>query len=227
MDYLGSTSDSLITPPREFFTAGAVEVAQQLLGTYLLAHSDRSGEEVVGGRIVETEAYTRNDPASHSYPGPTQRNKSMFGTAGLLYVYRIYGVHFCLNVVAGATGVGEAVLLRAIEPIWGVKRMARQRGMKFDEDSNTLGQRGRSLKGIADGPGKLAQALGVTFDYDGTDLIDGKVLILLPRRPMKRARIVATRRIGIRKGAEKLWRFVDSESELLSRPLLRSSWGGV
>jgi len=208
--------EELRTPKREFFTRDAVTLAQELLGSYLVSFV---GGSAVGGRIVETEAYTADDPASHSYPGPTARNGSMYLTGGTLYVYLIYGVHYCLNVVTGPAGRGEAVLLRAIEPVWGVTEMARRRRK---EEQAKKGAEGvshipRRLKGMADGPGKIAQALGVTAAEDGTSLIEGPVRILLPPEPLSRERIIATHRIGITKAARMHRRFVDAESNLLSK----------
>jgi DNA-3-methyladenine glycosylase len=202
----------LETPGRAFFAREAVTVAQELLGTYLISSL---GGVTVGGRIVETEAYTADDPASHSYPGPTARNGSMYREGGTLYVYLIYGVHYCLNVVTGPAGTGEAVLLRAFEPVWGVKAMARRRrGEGAPED---LSNEPRTLRGIADGPGKIAQALGVSAGEDGSSLLEGPVQIMLPSEPLAPERILATHRIGITKAARMHRRFVDAGSSLLSK----------
>lgn len=208
--------EELQSPDPVFFTRDAVTVAQELLGTYLISHLDGIS---LGGRIVETEAYTADDPASHSYPGPTARNGSMYQVGGTLYVYLIYGVHYCLNVVTGPAGVGEAVLLRAIEPIWGVREMARRRQGKVSGPGASAGGEGTTLRGIADGPGKIAQALGVTTAEDGSSLLQGPVRIMLPPIPMAPDRIVATHRIGITKAARMHRRFVDAESSLLSKKL--------
>lgn len=201
----------LRTPGAEFFARRAVEVAQALLGSYLVSEI---GGSTTGGRIVETEAYTSDDPASHSFPGRTERNSSMFHAGGTLYVYLIYGVHYCLNVVTGPSGVGEAVLLRSFEPVWGVSNMARRRGRKVtDTSDHAVGP----VRGIADGPGKIAQALGVTAREDDSSLLDGPVRILLPEEPMAQDQIIATHRIGITKAACMHRRFVDGKSKLLSK----------
>ncbi|MFP4301915.1 MAG: DNA-3-methyladenine glycosylase [Spirochaetaceae bacterium] len=201
-------------PEAAFFSRGAVEIAQRLLGTYLISEI---GGVTTGGRIVETEAYTADDPASHSFPGPRERNSSMFQAGGTLYVYLIYGVHYCLNVVTGAAGAGEAVLLRAIEPVWGANEMARRRGKAASSDSETR----MPSRGIGDGPGKIAEALGVTAEQDGSSLLHGPVRILLPPEPMPSERIIATHRIGITRAARMHRRFVDGESELLSKKVYR------
>ncbi len=165
-------------------------VAQSLLGWTLVSD--------VGGRstavtITETEAYAgADDPASHAYRGRTRRNQAMFGPAGSLYVYRSYGIHWCMNVVVGEEGLPHAVLLRAGEPSQGRNTM--------------VGRRGRESN-LTDGPGKLCQALGVTGDLDGHDL--RKVPVRLRAGPGLDGRSVErTPRIGISKATDRLWRFV-------------------
>jgi DNA-3-methyladenine glycosylase len=163
-------------------------VAPDLLGTVLVVER---GGVLVAGRIIETEAYTADDPASHSFRARTPRNEVMFGPAGHLYVYRSYGIHWCANVVTGAEGDGQAVLLRAVDPVEGADEMLRRRGRRP----------------LADGPGKLCQAFGLDGDDDGTDLCgqgpirildDGVAPSLLP---------VAGPRIGITKAINTPWRF--------------------
>ena len=150
-----------------------------------------------GGRITElllteVEAYGgSDDAASHAYRGLTERNRSMFGPPGTLYVYRSYGVHWCANVAAGPHGIGRAVLLRAGVPLEGETIMQQRRG-RTDH--------------VADGPGKLAQALGIEGTHDGTSVFDGPVQ-LLPR-PGDAPSIVATPRVGITRAQERQWRFV-------------------
>ena len=150
-----------------------------------------------GGRVTEVlltevEAYGgSDDAASHAYKGPTERNRSMFGPPGTLYVYRSYGVHWCANVATGPKGTGRAVLLRGGEPLEGKAAMQQRRG-RADQ--------------LTDGPGKLAQALGIDGSHDGTDLLAGPVR-LLPR-VIEVPSIVATPRVGITKAKERPWRFV-------------------
>ena len=152
----------------------------------------------VGGVIVETEAYRSDDPASHSHRGPTARNAPMFGPPGTFYVYRSYGIHWCINVVCRPPGIAEAVLIRALEPRFGVEQMIARRGLD-------------DLRRLCRGPGSLGQALAA-----GAHL-NGRPADLLP--PDGRRRVVATARIGITRAADRPWRFVDPESVYLSRRL--------
>jgi DNA-3-methyladenine glycosylase len=180
----------------QFFARSVHEVAPDLIGALLLV--DR-----VGGRIVEVEAYDQEDPASHAFRGPTTRNASMFGPPGHAYVYRSYGVHWCLNLVCREEGVPEAVLVRALEPTDGVKTMQRRRGVA-------------NLHALCSGPGKLCQALGVTVEHDGLAL-DRPPFRLEPRdRP---PRIATGPRIGITQATELSWRYGLEGSTFLSRPL--------
>lgn len=165
----------------------APKVAPRILGAMLVSHV---GGERTSVRIVEVEAYRHDDAASHSYSGPTRRNATMFGPPGHLYVYRSHGIHWCANVVTGRSGVGQGVLLRAGDPIEGLEVMEARRGRPAH---------------LSDGPGKLAQALGITGDHDGTDLTAGLVRLTLAPRPLAFA---ATPRIGISKAVDVPWRFV-------------------
>ena len=170
------------------------EAARALVGATLLVDG-------VGGTIVEVEAYAPDDPASHSFRGPTARNRAMFGPPGRAYVYRSYGLHWCLNVVCGPEGTGAAVLLRALEPTHGLDAMRARRGV---EDERLL----------CAGPGRLTQALGVTGEHDGLPL-DRPPFRLLPRArefPVARAP-----RVGITRAAELRWRYVVAGSPYVSR----------
>lgn len=159
----------------------------------------------VGGRIVETEAYDREDPASHSYSGPTERNGVMFGPPGRVYVYRSYGLHWCLNFVCREEGHGAGVLIRAIEPLQGLDQMRERRGLADEGDERLL----------CAGPGRLAQALGITRDFNGLRL-DRAPFELLPREhPVS---VLAGPRIGISKAVDLPWRFGLAGSRFLSKP---------
>jgi DNA-3-methyladenine glycosylase len=163
-----------------------VRAARDMIGWTLLVDG-------VGGAVVETEAYRQDDPASHSYPGLTPRNEVMFGPAGRFYVYRSYGIHWCVNVVCCPPGEGAAVLIRALEPTHGVETMRARRGR---DD-------------LASGPGKVGQALGAG------PWLNGVPAELLP--PNRRRRLVAAPRIGITRAVDRPWRFLDVESPYVSR----------
>ena len=166
-------------------------LAKALIGSSLLVRG-------VGGRVIETEAYGRDDPASHSYRGPTKRNAAMFGPAGHAYVYRSYGIHLCLNVVGRP---GEAVLIRALRPQWGLEAM-----------------RARRPSGpLCAGPGRLAQALDLRLSDDGLPF-DGTALTLLPPSGPP-PEIRCGPRIGISQAKERPWRFALAGAKDLSRPL--------
>jgi DNA-3-methyladenine glycosylase len=189
-----------VTPAVEQVLARSVhESARALVGCTLLLDG-------VGGVIVETEAYAPDDPASHSFPGRTNRNETMFGPAGHLYVYRSYGIHWCANVVSEPEGVGAAVLLRALEPTHGLEVMRRRRGL---DDARLL----------CAGPGRLTQALAITLEHDGLALSQPPFALLPPTRPVD---VATGTRIGISKGGEMPWRYVLSGSPFVSRPLRRA-----
>lgn len=188
------------TPPRlrrSFFARSVHEVAPDLIGATLLVDG-------VGGVIVEVEAYHHSDPAAHSYIGRTERNAVMFGPPGHAYVYRSYGIHWCLNFVCEHEGSASAVLIRALEPTQGLATMRRRRGVE-------------EARALCSGPGKLAQALAVSIKHNG---------LPLDRAPFElRARtsepdIVTGPRIGITKAVEHPWRYGLKGSRFLSRPFV-------
>jgi len=182
--------------PRSFFARSVHEVAPELIGATLLVDG-------VGGVIVEVEAYDQEDPASHGFRGPTPRNATMFGPPGHAYVYRSYGIHWCVNLVCDVEGRAEAALIRALEPTHGVDAMRERRGVD-------------DLRALCSGPGKLCQALAITREHDG---------LALDRMPFElRARtsepeIATGPRIGITRAAELPWRYALAGSRYLSRPL--------
>lgn len=180
---------------RAFFTGPAEQVAARLLGMELRVDG-------VGGRIVETEAYDAADPASHSFAGPTPRNAAMFGPVGHGYVYRIYGLHWCFNVVCDAQNPGSAVLIRALEPLAGLDQMRRRRGLQDD-------------RRLCAGPGGLCQALGIDASFNGRDLLASPFVLVPHARPI--GPIWAGPRIGIRRAAATAWRFCEAGSPYLSR----------
>lgn len=176
--------------------ADAAIVARQLIGVTLLIDG-------VGGRIVETEAYDRDDPASHSFAGPTQRNLAMFGPPAHAYVYLSHGIHWCLNFVCREAGHGAGVLIRALAPEHGVARMMERRGTE-------------DLRKLCSGPGKLAQALGVTRALNGAALAGPPFILSAPGEDVD---VAAGPRIGISKARDMPWRFGLAGSPYLSRPL--------
>ncbi len=193
-------------PPRlgrSFFNRSVHEVAPSLIGASLLFRG-------VGGTIVEVEAYHHTDPAAHSFNGRTERNAAMFGPPGHAYVYRSYGLHWCVNFVCEPEGSASAVLIRAIEPTDGLAAMRRRRGVAGERQ-------------LCAGPGRLCEALGITGAQDGMPL---------DRAPFElRARthepeIAAALRIGITKAADRPWRYVLKGSRFLSKPAGAGGRGG-
>ena len=188
--------------PRSFFLRPTPVVARDLLGR-VLVHDSPEGS--TAGIVVETEAYLHDDPASHSFRGETRRNASMFGPPGRAYVYRIYGLHDCLNVVTAPAGIGEAVLVRALEPIEGLDLMRLRRGDVRDRE-------------LCNGPGKLVQALGLGLAHDGADFLRGPIRFL-ERNPgsPRSARVSRGARVGITHGADLPLRFYLAENRFVSR----------
>jgi len=177
----------------EFFARSVHEVAPELIGVTLLVDG-------VGGRIVEVEAYDREDPASHAFRGPTARNASMFGPPGHAYVYRSYGVHWCLNVVCAEA---SAALVRALEPTRGLETMRLRRGL---DDPRLL----------CAGPGRLTQALGITGAHDGLSLVEPPFEL---RAAEPAPQVLRGPRIGITQAVDREWRYGEAGSRFLSRPL--------
>ena len=179
----------------DFFARSVHEVAPDLIGVTLLVDG-------VGGPIVEVEAYDQEDPASHGFRGRTERNASMFGPPGHAYVYRSYGVHWCLNFVCDVEGRAEAALIRALVPAQGIDAMRARRGIDAE-------------RALCSGPGKLCQALAVTREHDGLPL-DKAPFALLERE--RTPEIVTGPRIGLTRAVEQSWRFGLAGSPFLSRP---------
>jgi DNA-3-methyladenine glycosylase len=180
---------------KPFFARSVHEVAPDLIGATLLVNG-------VGGVIVEVEAYDHEDPASHGYRGRTKRNASMFGPPGHAYVYRSYGIHWCLNLVCGREGVPEAALIRALEPTAGLEVQRERRGIADD-------------RALCSGPGKLCEALGVSGEHDGLALdvppfrLEERHLVL---------EVVTGPRVGITQATELPWRYGLAGSRFVSRP---------
>ncbi len=180
---------------RKFFSRSVHEVAPDLIGATLLVNG-------VGGVIVEVEAYHHTEPAAHSFNGPTPRNMVMFGPPGFLYVYRSYGIHWCMNFVCEKEGSASAVLIRALEPTHGIAAMRRRRG---PQDERML----------CSGPGKLCEAMAVTDKHNGLAL-DAAPIAVYARA--HKPDVVSGVRIGITKAAELPWRYGLKGSKFLSKP---------
>jgi DNA-3-methyladenine glycosylase len=180
---------------RDFFARSVHEVAPALIGCTLLVDG-------VGGRIVEVEAYDPDDPASHSFRGPTARNRAMFGPPGHAYVYRSYGIHWCLNLVCDGEGHGSAVLVRALEPTHGLDVMAARR------------ETGEPRR-LCSGPGRVCQALAVGPEHDGLPLDRPPFELFAAEQEV----VVATApRVGITRAADRPWRYLLAGSPFVSRP---------
>lgn len=188
-------------PPRprrlhqDFFARSVHRVAPDLIGATLLVDG-------VGGIIVEVEAYHHTDPAAHSYAGRTERNAVMFGPPGYLYVYRSYGIHWCMNFVCERDGSASAVLIRALQPLSGIRAMQKRRRVTIERQ-------------LCSGPGKVCQALGVTRAHNALPL-DAKPFEIFARA--ESVRVVRGPRIGITKAIEKPWRYGLKDSKFWSKP---------
>lgn len=183
---------------RWFFARSVHEVAPDLVGATLLVDG-------VGGTVVEVEAYDHEDPAAHGFRGLTARNASMFGPPGHAYVYRSYGIHWCLNLVCEEEGSASAVLIRALQPVYGVEAMRARRGVADD-------------RLLCAGPGRLCQALGVTREHDALPLDEPPFEL---RPPAGEPEVVVGPRVGITRAADRLWRYGLAGSRYLSRPFPR------
>lgn len=189
--------------PRAFFARDTALVAREMIGL-VLAHETREG--LAAGVIVEVEAYlAREDPASHAFRGQTARNGSMFGPPGRAYVYLIYGVHDCFNVVTRGKGVGEAVLVRALEPLVGIELMRARRGVD-------------SVRELCRGPGKLTQALSIGRTLDGADLVRGKLGLWRPKPASSAIEIATSKRVGITRAVDLPLRFSAAGHAFVSKP---------
>jgi DNA-3-methyladenine glycosylase len=200
--YRGESPDNASTSrlPRAFFERSVHEVARELIGCRLFY-------EGVGGVIVETESYERDDPACHAYAGLTARTEVLFGPPGRAYVYLSYGIHSLFNVVAEPEGEAAAVLIRAIEPTVGIEAMRARRGDRADRE-------------LCSGPGKLTEALGIGLSQNGADLTRDPFLLL----PLERGweeEILTGPRVGITKAVDRPWRFCAAGNPNVSRPSLR------
>jgi DNA-3-methyladenine glycosylase len=183
---------------RKFFDRSVHDVAPELIGATLLVDG-------VGGEIVEVEAYHHTEPAAHSYNGETPRNRIMFGPAGYAYVYRSYGIHWCVNFVCEGKGSASAVLIRALRPTFGLAEIRQRRGLK-DE------------RMLCSGPGKLCQALGISIAHNGLAL-DKPPIAIHARTAVPN--VVAGIRIGITKAVELPWRYGVRGSKYLSKPFAK------
>ena len=182
----------------EFFDRSVHDVARDLIGCALLFDG-------VGGVIVECESYERDDPACHAYVGLTGRTEPLFGPPGRAYVYLSYGIHSCLNFVCQPEGAAAAVLIRALEPVWGIEEMSRRRGRDRARD-------------LCSGPGKLTEALGIGLAMNRAALAEPPFELRGREHGRPQVEVVTGPRIGITRAAELPWRFCASGSEYLSRP---------
>lgn len=182
---------------RDILSQSAPDAAPLLIG---LTIESRVGG-VVRGMITEVEAYSQDDPASHTYRGETKRNAAMFGPPGHAYIYFTYGMHYCLNITCGPIGRGEGILIRGIRITDGLE-LALSRRYPLQQPTR------QQLKNLSNGPGKVVQALGVSMDHYGVDLLDQKSPLFIASSTAVTPQPVATPRIGISKNKDALWRWV-------------------
>jgi len=195
--------------PREFFNRDPRRVCRELLGKVLVR---RESTKLLAGRVVELEAYMgTGDPAAHAYIGPTARNRVLFGPPGHAYIYFTYGSHYCLNVSCMPEGKAGSVLFRALEPLAGIAEMERARGLAEAEAKKNV------LRRLTSGPGRLAEAFGITRPRDnGKDLTDATSDLFLADGGYPPPRVLTTVRVGITKAAERPLRYLIAGSEFVS-----------
>jgi DNA-3-methyladenine glycosylase len=211
---LTTPNNQLRSPlPREFYDRDPRRVSRELLGKVLVR---KEGRHIRSARIVEVEAYLgENDPASHSFAGRTLRNAVLFGPPGHAYVYFIYGNHYCLNVSCLPDGVAGGILFRAVEPLAGVEQMARSRNVSVNS--------ARDLRKLTSGPGRLAEAFGITRERDNDkDLTSARSDLFIADEGYRVSRILTTPRIGITKAAERPLRYLIEGNEFVSGPKIRN-----
>jgi DNA-3-methyladenine glycosylase len=207
---LTASVTQLRTPlPREFYDRDPRRVCRELLGKVLVR---KEGRQLRTARIVEVEAYLGvDDPAAHSFSGRTPRNAVLFGPPGYAYVYFIYGNHYCLNVSCLPDGVAGGILFRALEPLSGMEQMARSRSVSINS--------ARDLPKLTSGPGRLAEAFGITRERDnGKDLTGARSDLFVADDGYRVRRILITPRIGITKAAERALRYLIAGNEFVSGP---------
>jgi DNA-3-methyladenine glycosylase len=195
--------------PREFYDRDPRRVCRELLGKVLVRHQARTS---LAARIVEVESYFgKSDGAAHSFAGRTPRNAVLFGPPGHAYVYFIYGNHYCLNVSCLPDGVAGGILFRAVEPVVGIEAMAKARGLELNGT--------RNLRNLTSGPGRLAEAFGVTRERDnGKDLASAESDLFIADDGYRVKKVLTTPRIGITKAAERPWRYVIGGNPFVSGP---------
>jgi len=191
---------------KDFYLRSVLKVAKELLGKILVR---KTGDNILAGKIVEVEAYRgKDDQSAHSFGGKTERNSVMFEEGGLLYVYLIYGIHYCANIVTGKKNEGNAVLIRALEPLEGIEEMFKNRFLD-------KGKTKKHFLNLTNGPAKLCQAFGITRRHNGTDL-GGSEIYILEEKKKQKIEIVKTTRIGISKSKELEWRFYVKDNPFVS-----------
>ncbi len=191
----------------DFYTRDVITVAREVLGKIFV---NETNNDLLSGKIVEVEAYHgATDKSAHSYFGVTKRNNIMFENGGLLYVYLIYGIHYCCNIVTGKQGEGDAVLIRGIEPLSGIEKMVSNRYNKSDISN-------REKMNLLNGPGKICQAFDINKDQNGINLTGNKIY-LLDNEKVKEEDIITTKRIGIQKSKDLKWRFYIKNNQYVSK----------